>query len=129
MADDDFESASGTVSSAAAATGMAPGAQQQLDPTAIAYLKEQTRLARLQSQNLIEQNAFEVSHLKWRRFNDQLRGAWQTLAMLIGVIVFGVIAALLWDAHQASGLVVQPLSAPPDFAARGLDGTVLAQRL
>lgn len=129
MAEDDFETASGVTSSDDLATAMALGARGTLDPHAIAYLKEQTRLAQLQSQNLIEQNAFEVSHLKWRRFNDQLRGAWQSLAMLIGTAVFLLIAALIWDAHEASGLVVQPLSAPPDFAARGLDGTVLAQRL
>lgn len=129
MADDEFQASSGVTSSDDLATAMALGARGTLDPIAASYLTEQTRLAQLQSQNLIEQNAFEVSHLKWRRFNDQLRGAWQTMAMLIGTAVFALIAALVWDAHEASGLVVQPLSAPPDFTARGLDGTVLAQRL
>src|SRR5204863_7404773 len=62
-------------------------------------------------------------------FSDQLRGAWQALAFLIGAVVSGLIAVLVCDAHEATGLVVQPLSAPPEFAARGLDGTVLAQRL
>ncbi|HEY1708044.1 MAG TPA: tetratricopeptide repeat protein [Rhizomicrobium sp.] len=129
MADDDFEPVSGAPSLGSPVPGLALGARDALDPHAAKYLIEQTRLVQLQSQNMIEQNAFEVSHLKWRRYNDRLRGAWQTLAILFGAIVFALIAALLWDAHQATGLVVQPLSAPPDFAARGLDGTVLAQRL
>ena len=49
-----------------------------------AYLEEQTRLARLQSQNLIEQNAFELSHLRWRRFNDQMKGALQIMVVALG---------------------------------------------
>ena len=50
------------------------------------YLREQTRLARLQSENLIEQNAFELSQLKWRRFNDQMKGALQIMFVLVGAL-------------------------------------------
>ena len=47
------------------------------------------------------------------------------IALAIGV----TLGAMVWNAHEATGLVIQPIKAPPDFAARGLDGTVLAQRL
>ncbi len=60
-----------------------------LDPRAAAYLAEQTRLARLQAENLIEQNAFELSHLRWRRFNDQMKGALQIMAVALGLAVVG----------------------------------------
>ncbi|HEY1613771.1 MAG TPA: hypothetical protein VGF97_08785 [Rhizomicrobium sp.] len=60
---------------ASAATGVAlsdAAAEGRLDPRAAAYLDKQGRLADLQSQSLIEQNAFELSHLRWRRFADQM---------------------------------------------------------
>jgi len=44
-----------------------------------AFLREQVALAKLQKQNLLDQNAFELSHLRWRRFNDQMKGAMQMM--------------------------------------------------
>src|SRR5579862_5165087 len=91
-----------------------------------AYLSEQTRLARLQSENLIEQNAFEISHLRWRRFNDWMRSGWQTgLAVLAGVAVI-VVATVVWNASRADGLVVDAFTVPPDFEKRGIGGDVIA---
>ncbi|MGD0142407.1 MAG: hypothetical protein ABSC92_04550 [Rhizomicrobium sp.] len=91
-----------------------------------AYLNEQTELARLQKQNLLEQNAFELSHLRWRRFNDQMKGALQIMLVAVGALVVAAIAATIWNASQASGLVVDSFTAPPDFEQRGLGGDVIA---
>jgi tetratricopeptide (TPR) repeat protein len=104
------------------------GEPRTLDPRVAAYIDKQGRLAELQSANLVEQNAFELSHLRWRQFNDRLRGVWQILLAFSSVVVFLGICAWVWSAHQATGLVVQSLHVPPDLAAKGLDGTVLAQR-
>ncbi len=100
-----------------------------LDPRAAAYLEEQTRLAKLQSDNLLEQNAFELSHLRWRRFNDQLSGAFRIILVILGLAVLAGLAALLWNAREADGLIVDSFSAPADFAARGMGGDVLANDL
>jgi len=36
---------------------------------------------------------------------------------------------MIWDASQSSGLLIEPLSAPPDLAARGITGEVVAAKL
>src|SRR5690242_10583744 len=51
------------------------------------YLREQTRLARLQSENLVDQNAFEMSHLRWRRFADRVRGTGNAILVMLVVLL------------------------------------------
>jgi tetratricopeptide (TPR) repeat protein len=125
MADD--EQAREGISPHPAAEGIALGAGGTLDPRAAAYLEEQTRFARLQIDNLVEQNAFEVSHLRWRRFNDQMKGALQIMLVLVGALIVVGIGTAVWNASQAGGLVVDAFSVPPSFAARGIGGDVVAQ--
>ena len=94
-----------------------------------AYLRERTRLARLQSENLIEQNAFEMSHLKWRRFADRVRGAGHAILVFLGLIVVGAIGAAIWSALSDHSLVVESFSVPPSLAEQGETGTVIAQHV
>ncbi|HWY16675.1 MAG TPA: hypothetical protein VNX86_16185 [Rhizomicrobium sp.] len=113
----------------AAAVGIAMNADASMAGPARAYLHEQTELAKLQKQNLLEQNAFELSHLRWRRFNDQMKGAMQIMLVLVGLLVLAALAATLWNASQADGIVVEAFSVPPGFAADGLSGDVVADDL
>jgi tetratricopeptide (TPR) repeat protein len=123
---------------------LAPSAAQRLgDPLATvlamhseakaedthAYLHEQTRLARLQSENLIEQNAFEISHLKWRQVADRVRGVWLILLVLLGLLVVVAIGATIWSAVKDHSLVVESFAVPPVLAAQGETGTVVAQHV
>ncbi|MBS0279136.1 MAG: hypothetical protein JSR81_16050 [Proteobacteria bacterium] len=94
-----------------------------------AYLDEQTRLARLQAENLIDQNAYELSHLRWRRFNDQISGALRIIAVIFGVLLLLGLATVLWRAHEADGLVVGAFSVPPDLLQAGMSGGVVADDL
>jgi len=91
-----------------------------------AYLDEQIALARLQRDNLIEQNAFELSHLRWRRFNDQMKGAMQIMVVAVGLLVVVGIGATVWNASLADGLVVDAFTVPPDFEKSGTTGDVVA---
>ncbi len=124
MADDsdDIATSKASGNSAAEAMGMAGASRQKAD----SYLDEQIELARLQKQSLIEQNAFEISHLRWRRFNDQMKGAMQIMVVAVGLLVVMGIGAAVWNASQADGLVVDAFTVPPDFEARGLSGDVIA---
>ncbi len=112
-----------------AATAMAFGADPSIAADSRAYLREQTRLARLQSENLIEQNAFELSHLKWRRFTDSVRGVGYAILMLAGIALVAVIGAAVWAAASDNGLVVESFSVPADFSERGQSGAVVAQHV
>src|SRR5580765_6730580 len=102
MAEEDDVVSSGTKGDAAA-VGVAMNAATSED--AREYLREQTRLARLQSDNLIEQNAFELSHLRWRRLNDQLTGAFRIILVVLAAAVLAGVTALLWNAREADGLI------------------------
>lgn len=47
------------------------------------FLNEQTATLRTRREHLHERRAFQISHLKWRRFSDWARAGWQlTLAAL-----------------------------------------------
>jgi hypothetical protein len=93
----------------------------------IKLASEQLRLTGLQIENLRDQNAYEVSHLKWRRLNDLMKGVWQILLAAGGVLVVVLIAVVMWNASRAKGLVVDSFSVPPGYAASGMTGEVLAE--
>ncbi len=134
---DDFEPGfeaddTGIAPPSAVGIGVALGAADKNTPLAAEareFLRKHSRYLDLQMEDLHEQRDLTLSHLQWRRFNDWMRGAWQASLALLALCAVAALAIALWDAHEAGGLVVQALKTPPDFAAKGLDGGVLAQRL
>jgi hypothetical protein len=115
MAEDAFEESakpSATADAAAmhAALG-APGASEE----ARDYLRKQSLLSDLQIDNLRKQDEYELSHLRWRRFNDQMKGAMQIMMVAVGLLVVMGIGATVWNASLADGLVVDAFTVPPDF--------------
>jgi tetratricopeptide (TPR) repeat protein len=98
-------------------------------PEARDYLRKQSHLTELQIENLQKQDEYETSHLRWRRFNDQMKGAMQIMLVLVGLLVVIGIAAAVWNASQADGLVVDSFSVPPSLAAAGVGGDVVADDL
>src|SRR5579862_758339 len=123
---DETEDLSARGAGDSAAIGIAMAASPSAAEDARAYLREQTDLARLQKQNLIEQNAFEVSHLRWRRFNDQMKGAMQIMVVAIGLVAVIGLAAVIWNASKADGIVVESFTVPAAFAANGTGGDTVA---
>jgi tetratricopeptide (TPR) repeat protein len=119
-----------------AAMTFALGAQGVLDPRAAAYLEAQIRVAhaqeavlRLQAEDLREKDAYDRSHLSWRRFDDWMRGVFYTLAILIGLFVVTLLGATVWTAAHDNSLVIEAFSVPPDFAQRGLTGRAVAAQV
>lgn len=93
-------------------SGQAPGAE------AVAVLRKQSALFDEQ-----------IGLARNERFRNRIKAIRD---MALSVVVLGLIGGLgvlLWNAHQASGLVVEAFQTPPDMAADGLDGSVLAARL
>jgi tetratricopeptide (TPR) repeat protein len=123
---DDFDDAKPAGAADPFAVHIAAAASGAAAEEARAYLREQAELAWLQKQNLTEQNAFELSHLRWRRFNDQLSGALRAIAAIFGLLLLVGLGVLLWRAHEADGLVIESFSVPPSFARLGMNGDVVA---
>ncbi|HEX4301513.1 MAG TPA: hypothetical protein VHZ78_01880 [Rhizomicrobium sp.] len=126
MSGDDVDGSATRPGGRAAETVALAGASRA---TADAYLAEQLRLTRLQSDSLIEQNAFELSHLRWRRFNDQMKGALQIMVVALGLAVVTGLIVAVWNASQADGVVVEAFAVPPAFAQAGMGGDVVADDL
>jgi tetratricopeptide (TPR) repeat protein len=125
MADDDEDGKRQGAGRDAALAVALNGASEE----ARTYLRKQSALADLEIDKLRKEDEFELSHLRWRRFNDQLRGALQIMMIAVGAVVVVAIAAALWNASEADGLVVDAFSVPPGFAQRGEGGDVIASDL
>ncbi len=114
--------------SAAATSASREKADAYLDKHA-ALIDLQMQQVRLQNENLRQQDEYELSHLRWRRFNDQMAGAAQIMLVGLGMLIVVAVAAAIWNASQADGLVVDSFSVPPSFAASGVNGDVVADDL
>ena len=99
------------------------------DPELDAFLREQTRLAQLQSEHLHEQRTLITSRLRLGRWKDRITLTLQALTAVVGVALAGAVGAMAWQAHEDHGLSIAPFSVPPDLAARGLTGEVVAARV
>jgi tetratricopeptide (TPR) repeat protein len=104
------------------------GAGKRIDAKTEAFLDEQTELIRLQKEHLHEQRELQVAHLKVRRWKDRLSLAVQAMGLLVGAAVVIGLGVMVWQAHEASGLIVDAFSVPPDLARDGLTGQVAAGR-
>jgi tetratricopeptide (TPR) repeat protein len=94
-----------------------------------AFLDEQARLARVQREQIEEENATRRHLLRIEHVSALLKLALElSLAAVAAVIVIGLGAAI-WSAANDSGLVVESFSVPPDLASRGITGDVVATRL
>ena len=94
-----------------------------------AFLDDQRRMLHLQMEELKEEHPLKLSRLRWQRFGDQMKGALQIIAVLLGAaIVIGLLVAM-WNASHASGLVVEAFTVPPQLAATGLTGDIVADDL
>ena len=125
MSEDDSSAKPGPAGDPAAGIALA----SPLDPRAAAYLQEQTRLARLQAESLIEQNAFELSHLRFRRVSDWAKFALELSAGLIALLIVCALGAMVLGASRSRDLVVEPFSVPSDVAGSGMTSSVLAARV
>ncbi|MBV9992580.1 MAG: hypothetical protein JOZ72_14975 [Alphaproteobacteria bacterium] len=101
----------------------------QDSPHAKAYLEEHTRLTRLQIAQHEEENATRRRLLKLEHASAIFKLALEVAAGLVATVVVIALAAMMWNAANDQGLVVESFSVPPDLAGRGLTGEVMAARL
>lgn len=115
-------------SPAAVAIALERRSSAEVDVEAAAFLRDQRRLVNLQAEHLHEQRVLQLAHLRVRRWKDRMSLSLQALAVVAGAIVAVTFAAMAWHAHADHGLVIEAFSVPPELAADGLSGGVVAQR-
>ena len=127
----EVEDGAGPVSPAAAiALGLRKGrAGNKPDPKLDAFLDEQTRLVRLQTEHLHEQRELQLAHLRVRRWKDRMSLALQALGVLVGAAIVVGLGVTAWQAHEDQSLVIAPFATPPALAQQGLTGAALGGEL
>jgi tetratricopeptide (TPR) repeat protein len=129
---DDFLEARNASEDAAETSGAAvalaldgASARPELSEAIAAFLKEQRKLMEEQREQLRDQ----VKRMRLGIVDQRFSIALKAMTALIGSAVAGVLALMIWSAAGSSGLVIEPFSVPPDLAARGLTGQVVASKL
>lgn len=110
------------------AAGLALG-KGELDPRAAEYLKELTELARLQAEDLRREDAVRHWSLRVRHVSDVMKLAFELAIAIILAALVAVILGAVWRASHDNGLIIEAFSVPPDMAAKGLTGQVVAAQL
>jgi tetratricopeptide (TPR) repeat protein len=93
------------------------------------FLKEQTRLARLQADGLEREEVLRHWSLRVHHAGDVLKLAFEFAIAFIVLAIVVAIAAGVLTASQDSSLVIEAFSVPPDMAARGVTGHAAAAQL
>jgi tetratricopeptide (TPR) repeat protein len=114
---------------AAALAAEAAKSDPELAREASAYFRKQSHLIEVQTEHLHEQRAVNLSLLKLRRFDEQLKVGLRVFVILVATIIGIFGAALIHDAVTSRSVVIDPFDAPPALAASGLSGKVVAAGL
>jgi hypothetical protein len=114
------EAVAGGVDPVAVALALGGASREEAD----AFLKKHGSLIDIQKHHL--QVQLRQVHLSiWKEYlGVMLRVA----TAVVGLAVASGIALMVRDASRSSGLLIEPFSVPPDLAARGLTGEVVAAR-
>ena len=111
--------------SAAAWAALNAASQSKAD----AFLEEQTILTRLQAKELAHELALRHWSMRFGNVSSVMKVSFEIAMALIVMFVVALIAGAVWSAAHDDGLVIHAFSVPPDLAARGMTGEVVAGRM
>jgi tetratricopeptide (TPR) repeat protein len=119
----------GDASQSAAAMALGSASREEAD----AFLAkqgrlsdEQARFVGLQARELALELHLRHWSLRMRHISDLMKLSFEFAVAFIVLSVATFIAAAVWSAAHDDGLVIEAFSVPPDLAARGLTGQVVA---
>jgi hypothetical protein len=86
-----------------------------------------------------EANAFlrdqrQHMHEQLKQIHLDIMEKWLGVLLRVATLIVGLGAAagiglMVWDAAQSNGLIIEPFNVPPDMAAKGLTGEVVASQV
>jgi tetratricopeptide (TPR) repeat protein len=107
----------------------AAGADPDVARRTAELLTKQSHMLDVQMEHLHEQRLLQMSHLRMRRWEEWSHLILRGLGACLGVAIAVAVVIAVWQARQDNSVVITPFSAPPDLAAAGLSGEVLAGHL
>ncbi len=117
----DSESSVGGVDPVAIALALGGASREQAD----AFLKKQEAFIDDQRHHLHEQ----FKQLRLGIWEKRLGVLLRVATAMIGLGVAAGLAFMVWDAAHSNGLLIEPFSVPPELAAQGLTGEVVATKV
>ena len=117
----DSESAVGGVDPVAIALALGGASRGKAD----AFLDEQRAFIKDQRHHLHEQ----LTQLRLGIWEKRLGVLLRIATAMIGLGVAAGLAFMVWDAAHSNGLLIEPFSVPPELAAQGLTGEVVATKV
>ena len=112
-----------SASDTAPAWGMlGAGSREKAD----AFLEKQARLVDLQAEELRRELHLRHWSLRMRHISDIMKVTFEIGLAFIVIAIVACIAAAMWSASRAEGLVVHSFSVPPEYVQAGISGTVMA---
>jgi hypothetical protein len=94
-----------------------------------ALADKQSRLLDLQIEDLQRENAVRHWSLRVHHASDLMKLAFEFAVAAILLAVVAIIASAVWNAAHDNGAVIEAFKVPPDLAARGLTGDVVASQV
>ena len=92
-------------------------------------IADQRKMLHLQMEELREENPLKLSHLRIRRFGDYAKMALEISVGLLMLMLVAGISLMVWKAAHSEEVIIESFSVPPDMAARGITGQVVASQL
>ncbi len=138
---DESEHAGGNEGKAADSLAMAiafgaVAQNERIAAKAEAYLEVQTNVGRAQEQvlklqaaDLEREDRLRHWSLVVHHFGDVMRVTFELTFAIVAVVVVAALSAAVWSAAHDDGLVIEAFKVPPDMAAKGLTGDVIASEL
>jgi hypothetical protein len=123
------EAADVSIDAAAAAAAMdAAKTDPALAAEAAAYFRKQSCLVELQLKHFDEEHQLGIAAARRKRYADRIRNTLATLFAGAVLAVLTAVSVMVWSAANERGLIIESFSVPPDLAATGLTGEVVATR-
>jgi tetratricopeptide (TPR) repeat protein len=130
------EALAGAEAFAAAIAAIASRQDPEVARDTSAFLKQQSLLLETQRHHLEDEHELRLALLRQQtrllrgqRLGQGFRIAFQTVTVLIALVVCIGLGVLLRDAFDARGVVLEPIDSPPALAGRGVTGKVVANGL
>ena len=119
------EASSAGVDPAAVALALGGASRERAD----AFLKKQEALVDLQAKELAHELGLRHWSLWVRHASGLLKLALELSAGLLLLFAMTAIGVMVWYAAHADGLIIESFSVPPDLAAKGISGQVVATQM
>ena len=114
MAEETESTESGGENATAISLGLAGASRVEAD----AFLRDQRH-------HLHEQ----IKHLDLGIWEKRIGIALRLATLFVGLAVAAALGAMVWDAANSKGLIIEPFAVPGDMAGRGLNGQVIASQM